>query len=378
MKIFLVGDFPADDKTYGGVEGVLVNLAHGLIERPEIEVVLVSIAKDSQFNIFKGKSKTYKIDFRSSFIKAKNKFNEIVDTERPDIIHIQGVVPGVLLFRKGYRNIFVVTQHAILSEERLWQVSLKRKLLFNLKQLIENYYLKRIKNIIFISEYNRKIYLEKASKNRVLNSALIPNPVNELFFQTHFDIELSKSNELYFVGEVKKRKGLHVLLKAIYILKQNNISCRLHVIGGFKEKPYEAKVKKMIASLDISENIVFCGWKNQKEIVEYSYNIPVFVLPSFQETLPLSIAEAMSQGKIVIATNICGIPEMIEDGVSGYLFSKGNAPELAHVLEKAFEDDDRQKRIAKNALSMSKKYHPKNVLDKTLDFYNNVMTKNSD
>lgn len=373
MKILLVGDFPKDNETIGGVQGVLVNLTNELIRRNDIELVLISTSLDSGFKQFNDKCRNYKLNFRASFLKAKRKFDEIVGAEKPDIIHLQGTVPGVLLYKKKYRKIFVLTQHAILGEERLWQVSLKRKLLFRLKELIEKYYLKRIQNIIFISEYNQNIYLKNIRRNKDLKYALIPNPVNKIFFQMDASPIFQKCRELYFVGEIKKRKGLHILLRALHILNRRGVHCKLHLIGGFKEKKYKREIEHLLKSLGLAQSVAFCGWKKQMEVIEYSKDIPVFVLPSFQETLPLSIAEAMCQGKIVVTTDICGIPEMIEKGVSGYLFSKGNFLELADVLQKVFENTAEQKNISKNAKVISKKYHPTKVVDSTLDFYRSIL-----
>lgn len=371
MKVFLIGDFPEDDKTYGGVQGVLMNLANELINRTDIELVLVSLTEKSAFERFNTTCKTYKLNFRASIFNARSKFLSIYREEKPDIIHVQGVVPGAILFNKEYSNSFVVTQHAILSEERLWQVSVNRKLLFRFKELVENYYFKRIENLIFISEYNKNIYhnnFSKATKHK-----LIPNPVNTIFFdsKTVINVQDQKQNEMYFVGEIKKRKGLHVLLKSIAILKQNKMNSKVHVIGGFKEEAYEKEIKSLISTLDIEENIIFCGWKNQQQILEYIPNIPVFVLPSFQETLPLSIAEALCHGKIVVATNKCGIPEMIQDKKSGYLFEPGDSEGLAKQLETIFTQDNAT--ISQNALLASRRYHPKNVVDETIAFYKSMM-----
>lgn len=373
MKLFLVGDFPKDDKTYTGVEGVLVNLANELIERTDVQLVLISLSPDCDLKRFENRCKTYKLKFRTSFFSARTKFNEIVHIEKPDIIHLQDIVPGVLLYKKKYKHIFVVTQHAVLSEERLWQVSLKRKILFKVKELIEMYYFRKIRNIIFISEYNKNVYFVKAPSKRLLNFQRIPNPVNEVFFQVPAPPISVNGNELYFVGEIKKRKGLHVLIRALHVLKQDHINCKLHVIGGFKESHYKNEVIHLVESLDLTENVLFSGWKNQTEIIEYSKKISVFVLPSFQETLPLSIAEAMCQGKIVVATNICGIPEMVEDGVSGYLFQPGDFIGLAGVLKKIFENMEQQKDVRNNAILVGKKFKPKTIVDKTIDFYKTLL-----
>lgn len=377
MKIILIGDFPKDNETSGGVQGVLVNLTNELISRDGIELALVSTSLDSSFKPFDGKCSNYKLNFRGSFIKARKRFNQIVAAERPDVIHLQGVVPGVLLYKNNYRDIFVVTQHAILSEERLWQVSMKRKILFKVKELIEKYYFRKIQNVIFISQYNRNIYFDNTPSQDKFKFDLIPNPVNTIFLQNQVSNFEIKQNEIYYVGEIKKRKGLHVLLRSIHLLKQKGVNCKVHVIGGFKEGEYEKEIKTLISSLGLDQEINFCGWKNQMEIIEYTSNIPVFVLPSFQETLPLSIAEAMCQGKIVVATDICGIPEMIADGKSGYLFPPDDFLKLATVLEKVFIDFKKQKSISENAMIAGKKYDSKRVVDKTIDFYKRIIAAKS-
>lgn len=369
MKVILVGDFPKDDKTYGGVEGVLVNLTNELIHRLDIELVIVSMSITSDLKRFEDDCTTYTLNFRSSLLKARKAFNKIFSEEKPDIIHLQGVVPGALLYKKEYRKIFIVTQHAVIAEERLWQVTQKRKLLFKVKELVENYYLRKIKNVLFISEYNKNIYFEKFGQKRAINYELIANPVNEVFFQTPIPLVDQNSSELYFVGEIKKRKGLHVLIRALHILKEQGYNHKLHVIGGFKESQYEKEIMNLIESFDLSANIVFCGWKNQLEVIEYAKRIPVFVLPSFQETLPLSIAEAMCQGKIVVATNICGIPEMIENGVSGHLFPLGDSEALANVLKRIFTDIDSQTGISEEACLRGAQYNSKNIVAKTIAFY---------
>ncbi len=370
MKVFLVGDFPKDDKIYGGVEGVLINLANELVKNIKVELVLVSMTEQCNLKRFERKSKIHKLNLKANPFKTKKRFHKIFLDEKPDIIHVQGVVPGAWLFKKEYRNIFTVTQHAILSEERLWQVTIKRKVLFFVKEKFENYYLKKIKNVIFISKYNRDLYFKKFGKNLFLKYENIVNPVNKVFFDSPSSFDKNRGNELYFVGEIKKRKGLHVLINAIAKLKQQGIRCTVHVIGGFKELQYEKEIKILISELKVSDQIVFCGWKTQSEIMSYIKEVPIFVLPSFQETLPLSIAEAMCQGKIVVATNICGIPEMIQHEKSGYLFEKGNHDSLANILKSIFQND--QSYIIKNALEESKRYHPEKVVNQTIAFYSKI------
>jgi len=369
MKVFLVGDFPKDEKTYGGVEGVLINLANELMANEAIDLVLVATSLNSNLERFKAKCNTYKLNFRGSIFKARKEFYKIFLNEKPNVIHLQGVVPGVLLYKKAYQRVFVVTQHAVLSEERIWQVSLKRKLLFKLKELVEHYYLGKIKNIIFISEYNKNRYLQTFSNKQSTNYALIVNPVNKVFLEKPVAINEQFTKEMYFVGEIKKRKGLHVLLHAMHILKLQGLDLKLNVIGGFKEEVYEKEIHHLITTYDLKQEVIFCGWKKQSEVIEFAKKIPVFVLPSFQETLPLSIAEALCQGKIVVATDICGIPEMIDHGHSGYLFPKGDHEQLALVLKEIFTKTELHEKIAANAIAAGSKYHSITIANSTIEFY---------
>ncbi|PKA98756.1 glycosyltransferase involved in cell wall biosynthesis [Flavobacteriaceae bacterium MAR_2009_75] len=375
MKVVLVGDFPEGDKTYGGVQGVLVNMTNAFLNRDDIKLVLVSTTPACTFENFKNRCSVFTINFRSSFFKARKDFDFIIEKENPDIIHLQGVVPGVLLFRRKYEQNFVVTQHAILGEERILQVNKKRKVLFRLKELTENFYLKRIKNIVFISDYNKQIYLRNNKRAHEINYELIANPVNDIFYENEPVLNYTSSNDVYFVGEIKKRKGLHLLIQAVNLLKIKNLQIKVHVIGGYKEQEYRREIEALIKKLKVEDQIFFCGWKNQTEVLEYAKEIPVFVLPSYQETLPLSIAEAMSQGKAVVATNICGIPEMIEHGQSGYLFEKGNFDELAQILEEIFSNPERLRKVSANALVRSEKYRPMNVIENTIGFYKKVLEK---
>lgn len=117
-------------------------------------------------------------------------------------------------------------------------------MLFRLKELTEKIYLGRIKNIVFISDYNKQIYLRNNKKAQKINYELIVNPVNDIFFRNEPSENKVPSRDVYFVGEIKKRKGLHLLLQAVHGLKQKNLQIRVHVIGGgIKRKNTDMRLK---------------------------------------------------------------------------------------------------------------------------------------
>jgi len=373
MKVILVGDYPKDDKIQTGVQGVLVSLTDELLRHDEIDLIIVSLTEGTFLEKYHGKCTIRKVNLRSSMLKARREFRSIILDEDPDIIHLQGVVPGCLLYSRKYKDIFVVTQHAILRKERLWQVSHLRKVKFFIKEVIERYYLSKIQNLIFISDYNKELFYRSLNAHKPSYHATIPNPVNGLFGTAEQNTNTPWKNELYFVGELKKRKGLHVLIQALALLKERNHNFKLHLIGGFKEMAYKRHIHALIEEKKLAENIYFCGWKDPSEIIVYTKDIPIFVLPSFQETLPLSVAEAMTMGKLVIASDVGGTHEMIEDGRSGFLFRPGDFEGLADILTQILSNLEAQKTLMFNAKKGSAKYSVDAVLQQTLSFYKNIM-----
>ena len=72
----------------------------------------------------------------------------------------------------------------------------------------------------------------------------------------------------------------------------------------------------------------------QDDIASYYRDADVFCLPSFAEGLPVVLMEAMATGRPVVATRITGIPELVEDGVSGFLVAPGSVEQLVGALER--------------------------------------------
>lgn len=375
MKILLLGDYPRGETIQTGVQGVLVGLTDGLISQSAEALILVSTNRSTYLNRYREDCTVYELDdMWPSIINAKRQFRTIIEKENPDIIHLQGVVPGCLLYNRKYRQKFIVTQHAILKEERRWQVSLQRKIKFWIKEQVERYYLKRIKNIIFISGYNKAIFEETYGHSPERNTITLPNPVNALFTRLERQNPFGAVDEIYFVGEIKKRKGLHILLRAMAILKDKHPPLKLHVIGGFKEMAYRSEIRGLIDSLNLDEDVIFCGWKSPEEIIAYTRDIPIFVLPSFQETLPLSIAEAMAQQKLVVASDVGGTSEMIEDKQSGFLFPAGDHEALAAILYDILNNPEKGYEMAARACKSSQRYQAEVVVQKTREFYSKICT----
>jgi glycosyltransferase involved in cell wall biosynthesis len=383
MKILMIAECPHDlDDIKGGAEAATVNLINGF-KNMQDEVHILSIypnlSKKETIQISDRIFIHYspftfkKFKLAEFFIFGNIKIKRLIKELKPDILHLQGTGP-MLLFLTGLRkDNLVITQHGIMSEELKYKISLKRKFKFMIKSLYDKLLIPKYYNYISISEYNKSILATYNLKNRFFFTRTIYNAVNDEFFKvpppTH-------SNRIVFVGLVNKLKGVHLLVDAIWKLKQQGIIYYLDIVGGTKEPEYNEQIKSSIETLQLQEQVIMHGWVNQQGVKDNIEKSSIFVLPSLQECLPISIAEAMAAGRVVVATRTGGIPEMFEDKKSGFLFEKGNSDELAEILKGLFSNDDKITRISNEAREIAKqKFKFESVAQKTLEFYKDVLKK---
>lgn len=379
-RVAIIGGVLNYEVIKGGVESVVFNLSTQFQNFPEFEFYLYGnriVEKSinntylrnlflpiSQFGLF-----VNFMLFGSKIIK------QIDESIKPDIYHFQDTVPNLFLLKNniGYKT--VITQHGILMEEMKYQPNIFKKIKFIIKELVERCYLPKSQNLIFISNYNLKYVCEKYPIIKSINNKLIRNPIHISFFnQKKLNIE---GLRLYFVGRIIKRKGLHDLLNALNDLIKLNIKIKLEVIGDFTDLIYKKFIHSIIKNNDLNDYISFHGWQNKDRIIEISSQCNVYILPSYQETLPVSLAEAMALGKAVIATRLPGVEEMIEDGQSGFLYSKGNVKELSKKIQYLYDNPELIKKAGEKASIIAERmFNPKNILQETIDFYQNILNNN--
>ena len=107
----------------------------------------------------------------------------------------------------------------------------------------------------------------------------------------------------------------------------------------------------------------------QGKLLKFIENTDILVVSSKHESLPMVIAESMAAGKVVVASAVGGIPEMIKDGVDGYLFNLEDPDSLANILEGLYDNNEKIQEISKKAVLTAERYNAINVAEKTIEFY---------
>lgn len=147
--------------------------------------------------------------------------------------------------------------------------------------------------------------------------------------------DLCKTKVILSAGRLIDRKRFDILIDAAKILFERRTDAYFILCGAGE---LETELKEKVVSAKLTDKFRFSG--HVENIMPYMAGADIFVLSSRFEGIPDVILEAMSQKKPVVATNIDGIPEVIEDGITGILVRPSRADEIADALEKLLSDDE--------------------------------------
>jgi exopolysaccharide biosynthesis WecB/TagA/CpsF family protein len=142
------------------------------------------------------------------------------------------------------------------------------------------------------------------------------------------------TRRLVCVGRLCEQKGQLRLLEALHRLAADGVSFELVLAG---DGPLRPEVERLIVRLGLQEKVQVTGWVSNEAVRKHILDARALVLPSFAEGLPVVLMEALALGRPVVSTYVAGIPELVENGVSGWLAPAGSVEALAAVLREVLE-----------------------------------------
>ena len=210
----------------------------------------------------------------------------------------------------------------------------------------------------FLMDYHLQNKFFKNSKRFVVPNGTI--------LKDDSKIREGSATEFLFLGQIVEHKGPQIAIEAIKKIKSRDV--KLHVIG---RGSYLDKLKKIIGHDD---RIIIHGFVKDEDLPKIFDKCSYAIFPSiWYENYPLVIYEVMSKGIPVIASDIGGIPEMVQDNFNGFLFSPGNVNSLAEIITKVIGDKNILLPLSKNSISTSKKFNLefqinsiREIIDKTV------------
>lgn len=154
------------------------------------------------------------------------------------------------------------------------------------------------------------------------------------------------AKRLICVGRLSPEKGQAGLLEAFAKFGASRADLELVLVG---DGPEGQDLRSRAKALGIADKVTFTGRLGEKETLDRIAASDVLVLSSFMEGLPIVLMEAMAIGTAVVASRVAGIPELVEDGRSGLLFTPSDWDELAACIGRLLDDEALRKTLAANA-----------------------------
>lgn len=289
----------------------------------------------------------------------------------PDVIHTQEyfqLCSQAAFFAAGKRNTpFIFTQHKYDYPKGPWKI-LWKILDHTGGRILRN----QASHITAISNAAKDFLVSTGAPRDQIT--VIPlgvdthefNPtVNGTLFRQK--LQFLDKTVILFIGRLTPTKGVQHLLRALSKVHKNFPNACLIIRGNGEQKQH---LKKLSKKLQIKKSVIFLDAIRRSELPQLYAACDIFVLPSLKEPFGLVLLEAMAIGKPVIGSKVGGIPDIIRNGVSGFLIEAGNVNELTSRLSDLVSDPKLRAKMGKKGREISlKTFDYRIIAKKTLEIY---------
>ncbi len=339
-------------------------------------------------------------------IDASRRLEKFIENEKPDIAHIHlfwgGLSPSILKVLKKKHIPIVHTAHdyrmvcpgytfkdgkgSICEVCRaghfmscITRRCAKGNFLMSVIMTAEMYFrnhffhpAKYISSFIFVSKFSLQKHIQHDKRFAETNNIVMYNFSNEdVAAKARSVVSDTYKNYYLFYGRLSFEKGISTLIDAF----SENRNIHLKIVGtGPLEKQLKSKCNKF--RLD---NIEFVGYKTGKDLYDIVKNAKyVCVASECYENNPMTIVESYTLSTPVIGASIGGITEIVNDGISGFLFESGNVNSLSKVIKKAENLGRTDYQTMKNAAKQfaDTYFNPDNYYNVLIDLYSKTLSGN--
>ncbi|MFA6306380.1 MAG: glycosyltransferase family 4 protein [Patescibacteria group bacterium] len=284
---------------------------------------------------------------------AVRKLEILIRNEKPDIAHLHNIAhqfsPAIIYVLKKHKIPVVQTLHdyklicpnyKLFNKNKACLKCLNGKY-YNcfLGECVKNSYLKSFLAMLeaYLYKWLRTYALvdlfiapSQFMKDKCVESGIKEEKIKILRHfvdDKYFSINSEVGDYLLYFGRLSDEKGVDILFRA---MRETNSGQRLKIVGAGPD--YE-KYKLKILDSRLSEKVELCGPKYDDELIGIVKQAKAIIMPSvWPENMPYSLLEAMAMGKVVIASRIGGMAEVINDKANGFLFRAGGEKELASIM----------------------------------------------
>ncbi len=383
MNLTLILNY-SNTRPFGGPEGVAYDTVeglkknHGRLEKEDIHVHIMSSMGTDVQSTFETDEKFGNITFEyfrkivpTAFFSDLNYYLHIKKRKDAiDVVHshpISGAVAGSFL-----RIPTIFTLHGLYWKEKLHDPHLYSRLTYgDLNTRRFRYVSARVKKLIAISPYVIS-EVDQFLQSKIPPMEVIENPVSDIFFDQE---KQEKEGLLLFPGIINPRKNQIALIKALCLLKKEQVQFHCVLPGPITDQGYHDNLMNMIKKYGLEQDVTIPGSVPFEHLLSLYRQASVLVLTSLQETAPMILSEAMAGGTPVIASRISGIPYMVSEGNSGYLIDPHSPEEIAQQTALLLTDDSLRKKFGKESRRIAQsRWKSEIIVNKQLQEYGKLLT----
>lgn len=360
MKILHIGNLKSGIDTY--VRNTVA------LASDKFEFVIVNGADDNSKPYMRhGKQvKTYSIDMYRALnpvkdMKAVMQAIKIIKKEKPDLVHCHSAKGGVIgrfaAFFTGTKVVYTAHAFSFLSAE-----SAKKKKVFLLLEKIAklNSYLlacsgsERELGIKVVGFKEKKAFawnnaVPDADKGltRISQISRISSQNNETS-----DLPIPKVGERYItsIGRPSYQKNPLFMVEVAHGIHLKHPDIKFYLLGVGFYSPMLEDMKKLIHQYDMDDTFYLLPWLSHEETLKYVKGSLLYFMTSLYEGLPISVIEAMSLGKAIVASDVLGNKDCVKDGYNGYLLPLKEEV-FVEKMNELIENDEKRKGMEKNSRS---------------------------
>ncbi|MGE2731081.1 glycosyltransferase family 4 protein [Mycolicibacterium vaccae] len=380
MKVLMIGPYPVQPGVvHGGIESVTSALVPALARRDDIDsVTVLRFHTGEATEDFRSEGAKVTVHYLRGQRRLRTITGSFLDVRRvrrfvaqvePDVVHGQEVgLYGDIALRCSPNTVVTVHGIAFSATGALEGVRLRDRLRDRMMLRMCRRVMRRAKVVISISDWDAKV-LDVPLRGRRMR---IPNPVGEQFF-TLATSRPTAPRVLFAGGCTPNKNALGVVgafAQVVAVVPQ----ARLSIVGPTPDPEYLHRVRERVRELGIGHAVEIAGTVDNEQMRTELSLARAVVLFSRQENSPTILAQAMAAGKPVIASRVGGVPEMVDDGETGFLTEPDDGAAFADRMVKLLHDQDLSLRLGRRAHDVARqRFAADTVAEMTVAAYRNAM-----
>jgi glycosyltransferase involved in cell wall biosynthesis len=280
---------------------------------------------------------------------------------QPDIVHGQGTEREASLGAvfSGFPNVLTIhgNMRLVAKVERARPFSFW----WNAARL-ETFTVPRALGVVCITNYTRDAMAGLAKK-----TWLVPNAVDESFFDVQPEIPPGQPPVIVCVGVISQRKNQNAFIRALDPLAARQKIRLVFLGGGFPNDPY---VREFFELLRLRSWCEHHGFVDRGQLKTWLRGATLLALPSLEDNCPMTVLEAAAAGVPVVAANVGGVPDLITDGKTGLLCDPLSAASMSGAVEKILAQPELARALATEARRSARvRFHPAVIARRHLEIY---------